>query len=381
MPKRKKYLKLPNGYGSIKYLGKNRRNPYAVHPPAKEVRDDGMPITPKALCYVDDWLKGFVVLTAVKSGTYYAGMEAEIELTANDLASLPSKLLADYNRTMHASAQKPPQKSFKEVYDEFYAYKYERENGRKFSGASAYSTRAAFKNCADLHNKDFVDIKHSDLQNIIDACPLSHASIELIMSLFKQMYRYAVAQEITDRDASVGLAISKADEEEHGEPFSYPELKKLWENKDDDIVEMLLIMCYSGFRISAYAKLEINLDERYFRGGIKTQASKNRIVPIHSGIMDLVRSRLKRYPDNILSCSPNHFRNNMTEVMSKMGMQHTPHDCRHTFSKLCEDYSVNENDRKRMLGHAFNGDITNTVYGHRDLDALRTEIEKIKTCY
>ena len=51
MPKRKKHPRLPNGYGSIRYLGKSRKNPYAVHPPADI---DGN--RPPALCYVDDWM-------------------------------------------------------------------------------------------------------------------------------------------------------------------------------------------------------------------------------------------------------------------------------------------------------------------------------------
>lgn len=38
---------------------------------------------------------------------------------------------------------------------------------------------------------------------------------------------------------------------------------------------------------------------------------------------------------------------------------------------------MRENDRKRMLGHAFQ-DLTNAVYGHRDLEDLRHEIEKIR---
>ena len=58
--------------------------------------------------------------------------------------------------------------------------------------------------------------------------------------------------------------------------------------------------------------------------------------------------------------------------------KHTPHDCRHTFSRLCETYGVRENDRKRMLGHSFGGDVTNAVYGHRTLEELRAEIEKIE---
>ena len=60
------------------------------------------------------------------------------------------------------------------------------------------------------------------------------------------------------------------------------------------------------------------------------------------------------------------------------GKKHTPHDCRHTFSALCEQYEVNENDRKRMMGHSFGNDITNATYGHRTTEQLRKEIEKIK---
>ena len=75
MSKRKKYPKLPNGYGSIKYLGKGRRNPYAVHPPTTEFNINGSPATPKALCYVNDWYIGFAVLTAYKAGTYFPGYE------------------------------------------------------------------------------------------------------------------------------------------------------------------------------------------------------------------------------------------------------------------------------------------------------------------
>ena len=33
---RKKYPRLPNGFGSIRNLGKGRRHHYAVHPPATE---------------------------------------------------------------------------------------------------------------------------------------------------------------------------------------------------------------------------------------------------------------------------------------------------------------------------------------------------------
>lgn len=384
MAKRKKYPKLPNGYGSIKYLGKGRRNPYAVHPPTTEFTLDGIPKTPKALCYVDDYMKGFAVLMAYKAGTYVPGMErdlTDIDSSKGNLDSLAQSILADYGRIKHTELTKEKKPTFAEVYEEFYDYKYERDKSRQYSQASRDSTRAAFKNCAAIHDKTFENLKHKDLQNIIDNCPRKHASLELILSLFRQMYQYAIAYEIVDKDCSTALRINTPEDDEHGEPFTDADLQILWQHADNPIVEMILIMCYSGFRISAYKTLEVNLKEKYFKGGVKTAAGKNRIVPIHSGIYHLVCRRIKR-DGKMLIQKTGDFRRNMYATLREIGVErHTPHDCRHTFSRLCEKYKVNENDRKRMLGHSFKGDITNEVYGHRTLEELREEIEKIKICY
>ena len=72
------------------------------------------------------------------------------------------------------------------------------------------------------------------------------------------------------------------------------------------------------------------------------------------------------------------FRDKMYTRLTPLGIEkHTPHDCRHPFSRLFEKYKVMENDRKRMLGHKI-GDVTNDTYGHRTLEDLRNEIEKIE---
>ena len=93
--------------------------------------------------------------------------------------------------------------------------------------------------------------------------------------------------------------------------------------------------------------------------------------------VDIVKRRIER-DGALLAIKPGTFRQMMYEYLKEIGIErHTPHDCRHTFSRLCESYGVRENDRKRMLGHKV-GDITNDVYGHRTLEELRTEIEKIK---
>ena len=383
MPKRKKYPKLPNGYGSIKFLGRGRRNPYAVHPPVTEFTDNGTPITPKALCYVDDWMVGFSVLTAYKAGTYYPGIEKTFasmqELKTSD--KIIQKILADYN-LMKATDEKleVKKKTFAEVYREFYSWKFEQDQSRTYSKATLDSTKAAFNNCKELHGRTFTDLKHQDLQHVVDQCTLKHSSKELIVSLFHQMYKYGEIYELCEKDYSAHVKINTADDDEHGVAFTEEELKILWNHQDNEVVEFILIMCYSGYRIKAYENITVNTKEWYFQGGVKTSTSKNRIVPIHSAIRSLVECR-KRRLGKLMEISVCTFRNSMYEALGTLGIgKHTPHDCRHTFSMLCEKYGVNENDRKRMMGHSFGNDITNAVYGHRTLEELREEIEKIKVC-
>lgn len=373
MPKRKKYPKLPNGYGSIKYLGKGRRNPYAVHPPTKSFTENGVPITPKALCYVATWMQGFAVLTAYHAGNYYAGYEKTLETVSDSSTdTLAQSILANYNHAEQKGL------TFAEVYQRFYDYKFNQDKARKYSESTKKLIVASFSHCVALHDRDFRSIRHGDLQSIIDSCEKSHAMKSAIISLMHQLYSYADVYELCDKDYSAHVKINTPDDTEHGIPFYDEELKILWAHQDNDVVAFLLIMCYSGYRILAYKTIEVNLTDGYFKGGVKTASSKNRIVPIHPAIVHLV----ERFNGKPFYTSVAVFRRNMYTTLEQIGIEkHTPHDCRHTFSRLCEKYGVNENDRKRMMGHSFGQDITNQVYGHRELSDLKKEIEKIKVCY
>lgn len=381
MTKKSKHPKLPNGFGTIKWLGKKRRNPYGVYPPVQEFKD-GVPETQKALCYVDEWIVGFAVLTSYHAGTYEPGIESTFKEMYSKNSSLSTeqlaeRILADYNRRMSIQKEEN-KKTFSEVYEKFFDWKF---NGKKqYSDASKNSTRAAYNNCKSLHDKPYDEITYQDMQNLVDNCTLKHSSIELIVSLLKQMAKFAKAEKIIPDMGNVELLrINIDDDDEHGVPFSDDELKKIWNDSRNEVVEILLIMCYSGHRIGELHVIEVDLNENFFSGGLKTRASKERIVPIHSAILPIVKRRIKKY-GRIMSCSDSDFRNMMYEYLKNNKMdKHTPHDCRHTFSRLCEVYGVRENDRKRMLGHKI-GDITNDIYGHRQIDELRKEIEKIKVC-
>lgn len=349
--KRKKRMKLPNNFGCIRFLGEGRRNPYAAYPPATEYTEKGA-VTPKALGYRATWEEAYELLT-----TYNLEKQGKIKVNQN--------VYIDRTPT------------FAEVYKKFYQEKFFK-SPKKLSKSAMGSTRAAFNNASALHDIPIGSIRYDDLQNVINECPLKHASLELIVSLFHQMYAYSLKYEIIEKDYSKYVYIPIPDDDENGVPFSDDELKILWNHKEDPVVEMILILCYSGFRIKAYTDITVDLDKKYFQGGVKTAAGKNRIVPIHSAIFPLVQHRGDGR-NILLYGSPQRFRAAMYDTLKAYKIaKHTPHDCRHTFSRLCEEYGVNENDRKRMLGHSFGNDITNAKYGHRTVEDLRHEIEKIR---
>lgn len=349
MPRHKKHTRLANGYGSICYLGKGRRRPYAAYPCSNRRTEDGRTIRPKALGYAETYTEAMELLVL-----YHKGF------------TLPA---------VEAVPKRGP--TFSEVYERYFADKY--NNAAKQLGPqSQHSTRSAYKNAAVLHDREFASITYPELQAVLDNCPLAHSSIELIKSLFRGMYRYAEKYELVEKDQSRHLEIRIPEDDEHGVPFTDDELSILWKHSGDLVARILLVMCYSGFRISAFKTLDVNLaPDWYFQGGIKTTSGKNRIVPIHSGIQKITACLMADY--GRLIPSPSSLGKRIRLYLPSVGIlsDHTPHDCRHTFSYLLEKYDVPENDRKRLLGHAFQ-DVTNSVYGHRTIEQLRESIEKIR---
>lgn len=378
--KRKKYPRLPSGFGTIRYIGADRRNCYAVHPPST-IDAIGRVNRPAAICYVDDWIKGFTVLTAYKAGTYTPGMEKRLEVAnTSDVDVLVQRIIADYSMIKGVEEKHPETKelTFSEMYEKFIKWKFEENKSKEFSDGLKRGLRAGYKHCHPLHERIFASLKYQDFQDTVNNSGLKYGGKRWMVTLIKQMSKYAVMYEYIDTDKSVHLCINQMDDSEHGIPFTDEDLAVLWKNKDNSTAEFILIMCYSGYRVEAFQTLEVNLEEKYFLGGVKTDSGKNRMVPIHSSIFDMVKRRIDR-DGKILTVKQDSVRKHMYKFLESVGMEkHTPHDCRHTFSALCEKYGVNENDRKRMLGHSFGNDITNAVYGHRTIEDLRSEIEKIK---
>lgn len=377
---RRKHPKLPNGYGSIKKLSGKRRNPYAVYPPSKGLDEKGNPIMEPAICYTDDWYKGFAVLTAYKAGTYVKGMEVDLDISSGDaqsLSKLTTQMMQTYSQLTQNISGKSRSKTFAEVYELFYEDKYGGKNEGRYSESIKGQNSTAFRNCKPLHNREFDSLVTADLQSVVDNCTLGYGSLGKITSLYTQMYKYAMANNLCETDYSKYVKIKTDDDTESGVPFTDNELKILWANKDDETIRIALIMCYSGHRISELKAAIIDLEKMLFIGGIKNDTSKARVVPIHSAIQPLVKRQIELY-GCILPCSTNTYRVHFYSKLEALGIKsHKPHDCRRTFSTQANNAKLDLFDIKRLMGHKID-DITQRVYIKRTPEELRTEIEKIK---
>ena len=178
--------------------------------------------------------------------------------------------------------------------------------------------------------------------------------------------------------------------------FTESERNILWENVNKiKFVDWIIIQTYMGWRPQELVKLtleEVNLEEWYIRGGMKTTAGKQRAVPIHSRIRGLVK---KNYDEaielgsNFLFNDPES-RNGMKMTYDKysyrfkevvldrlkLNPDHRPHDPRTTFITMAKRAGVDEYAIKLMVGHKIQ-DITEGTYTHRDIEWMREDLEKM----
>ena len=158
-------------------------------------------------------------------------------------------------------------------------------------------------------------------------------------------------------------------------PFTKEELQILWNNTDDFGVRIVLILCYSGLRPSELLKMktaDVNLKEKFMRGGIKTAASKNRLIPIADKILPFISEMYNPQNDYLLmkdgkSLYYEKFKDifwRHNAILNSLPTKHLPHDGRHTCATMMDDAEVPLKIRQLILGHT-SKDITNRVYTHK----------------
>ena len=126
----------------------------------------------------------------------------------------------------------------------------------------------------------------------------------------------------------------------------------------------------------------INLDEGYMVGGSKTEAGRDRVIPLHQDIIPLVKTQLG---DNKWLVQTNRGNpvayTNLVQLfkpyMSKLGMNHKFHDARKTAISLMHSAGIPMETIKIIVGHA-GTNVTEKVYLFKNKHELVKVINTMK---
>ncbi len=356
---RKKHMRLPNGFGQISEIkGKNLRKPF------------------RAMITVGKAKNGRPVCRLLKPEAYFS--------TYNE-AYLA---LSEYNKN-------PYDLDSAITVEELYAQWSEKYFETLNSDSSKRTITAAWIHCEPVYYMAVKELRARHIKGVIENITSPNTKSR-VKSLFNLMLDYAVEYELVDRNYArtftidaVTLADIKSGTSKHS-AFNNEEIVKLWENITIPYVDVILIQTYMGWRPQELGLIEISnvdIENWTVKGGMKTEAGKDRIVPVPTFLQEIIENK---YNNAILNNSQyliskdgdlftyDMYRHRFDDVMKQLGIEnHRPHDPRKTFVTLAKKYNLDEYAIKRIVGHSIN-DITEAVYTDRDVNWLKEEMAKIK---
>lgn len=250
--------------------------------------------------------------------------------------------------------------------DIFELWKSKRANGLTEKNLASYNV--CFGHLSVLHSRKFKDVKTSHLQAAMDALDYKYATKSKIKSLLNQMYEVAIENDLALKNYAQYVNVNSK-QEEVGQAFTLDEIHKLWSLAGNDLVDNILLLIYTGTRISELLNVTkdvVHLEDRYIEiHGTKTSAA-NRIVPIHEDIVPLIEARLQQ--NNRYLLEKNHTKSQyrtfsyaFEKLMKELGFDHKIHDCRKSTITHLYTAGVPMEIIKFIVGHAQKG-VTAEVY-------------------
>lgn len=352
--KRKKRMRLPNGIGSVHQIndGKRRRNPWRARVPS----------------HIE-----FNAETGKASQKYI-----NIGYFATETEAIEA--LFEYRKnpyTIEAAVC-----TFTDVYEMW--------SKKKFPTVSIIAQKgyiSSFNHSAPLHNMKMRDIRAKEMEAIIQTVNGGYQVQNKIKTLWNQMFKYALEHDIIQKDYSSFVKLRDKVPETTRTAISKEDVKRLWEEIDNgnEIAEMAMIYIYTGLRATELLEVpkdKVDLEKRIMIAGKKTEAGRDRRIPLHHCILPFIEKRMKQDGEYLIYFQKgqmkysNFQRNYWEKLMQNLNMDYTVHYTRHTCATLMREAGIEEDIRKLILGHK-STDITDR-YTHITDEMLLEAIDKLE---
>ena len=273
--------------------------------------------------------------------------------------------------------------TWEELYDEWSELHF-----REISHQMVDCYKAAWTKMLPLRDVLVREIRTGQLQSIVDAhSSLSKSSLEKLRALSNQMMEYAMQNDIIHKNYAKFIRLPKK-EKTVKDCFSDLELKKI-EQAVGVIpwADAILMMCYTGFRVTEFLTLTPHCYDRQagtLTGGLKTDAGRDRVVPVHHKIKPLLENWIAKGGDTIICnndgspMNANYFRKHKYyPALESIGVRKlSPHATRHTFATRLATAGARPEDIQALAGHE-DYSMTANVYIHKDVEALREAVERM----
>ena len=274
--------------------------------------------------------------------------------------------------------------TFSEVYERWHA-----EHQREISKSMDQNYQLAFKQCPQLHAMQMRKILRSDYQACIIALEMqgkSKSTCNKLRVLLGQLGRWALEEGITLTNPAEDLN-TVAKQKSTREIFTEADIKAIKKSKLP-AADIALILISCGCRPGELFSVPlVNCREDHFIGGSKTEAGKNRIIPIGpDGLASYNKIRAKAIADKSQlliegysganKTAPNFTKRDWRALMTEIGREGMiPYSCRHTFITRAIRSGVELPVLEAIVGHVDRE--TTRIYTHLHADDLVNAVQII----
>lgn len=375
MSRNSRFKRRPNNSGTVVKLSGKRRNPFC----ARIMSDERDIITgkKKQIC-----IGTFATREEALNALSLYSLKKSNSISNEDARNIAPNL---FDKIQEKTKKRVP--TFKDIY-----HILDEEEFSKLSKSSRNGYASWIKHFETIYNRPIDNITLADLQYVFDNDKSKNGTQLHMKVLCSKIFEYAVIHQYISRDFDYTSYIRIAEFKQSTKhyPFTMDEIKKL-KALDTSEAHLILIYIYTGLRAGELLNIDrnnIHIDEpcnddgskmmiSYIITGSKTDAGKNRIVPIHNDIKQFVVDELLKSDKRLIDCSYKFLRGSiLSTVNNYLNAAHTMHDTRQTFASLCQLHNVDVYARKKILGHKLK-DITFDIYTSASKNKLWTEVNKI----